>query len=695
MTQPVRQARKALSLHQLRTLILVALVIGVTVFTGIVVTLVHSLSERFGPQVEADLEWRALRGASELARTADLGLAVSDRAMVQESFGAYVGSSDVQAIVAMDAHGQVVASHGTAPEISDVFAAKPGTLVHGERYVASWAPAVIEGDQVGKIAVIVSTRRLHDAQATLSWVSHTTLIAGIVGGLLGMIVILYFTRAVSIRDSQLKDYAHNLERKVDERTRELDDRNRGMRLVLDNVAQGFVTIDLDGAMASERSAIVDRWFGVRPAGVKLAEVIADTDPNLAEWFTMNLESLREGHLPPELSIAQMPTRFARGGATYEIGYSPLVRDQQIEGLLVIISDITDQLGRDRIEREQRELVTMFQRITSDRAGFDEFMEDTQTLVGSLAKPADPVVERRTIHTLKGNCAIYGLAGFAAVCHALETELEDSVSPLDDAQRVQLIDGWAAVTARLAHLLEGRRHVVEVEFPELARAVELAKQDGASRELRAMLTAWTHDRLARRFERLASHATSLARRLGKGELATVIADNNIRLDTSRWMPFWSAMIHAVRNAVDHGIEPTAVRAELDKPAQPTLTFTATRTGGRLVISLSDDGAGINWTAVRERAIQRGLPASSAIDLERALFADGFSTAEQVTETSGRGVGMAALREAVTALGGEIELDSRSGLGTTLRFVFPEAAAGILPLRATLPPPMSGVAHAAPA
>jgi hypothetical protein len=279
--QVIGAANASFSIRRLRTFILIALVTGVAVFTGIMFTLVQSLSERFGPQVEADLAWRALRGAQELSKTTDLGLAVSDTAMVKDAFGAYAEASDVQAIVALDAQNKLVASHGTIASIAPVFAAAPGTLVRGDGYVASWAPAVIEGSEVGKVAVVVSTRRLGDAQAVLSRVSHTTLIAGLAGAILGALVILYFTRAVSLRDGQLKDYAHNLERKVEARTRELDDRNRGMRLVLDNVVQGFITIDLDGVMASERSAILDRWFGAPGQQATFGGLLATYDPDLA------------------------------------------------------------------------------------------------------------------------------------------------------------------------------------------------------------------------------------------------------------------------------------------------------------------------------------------------------------------------------------------------------------------------------
>lgn len=677
---PRTAAARTFSIRRLRTLTLIALIVGVAVVTGVMFTLVQSLSERFGPQVAADLEWRALRGAQELSKTADLGLAVSDTAMVKESFGAYAGSSDVQAIVAVDAGGAVVARHGAIAAVEPVFAARPGTLVRGDGYVASWAPAAIEGNEVGKVAVVVSTGRLADAETVLSRVSNTTLIAGLAGAVLGALVILFFTRAVSVRDHQLEDYAHNLEQKVEVRTRELDERNRGMRLVLDNVAQGLVTIDLDGVIASERSAIVDRWFGRLAPGATFGAMIGNRDPAFASWFALGLDSVREGFLPLELCLEQMPKRFTVATRTFDVRYSPIMREAQLERILLIVSDVTEQLSREHGEAEQREMITLFQRITADRAGFDELMDEAAELVVSLATPGLPQVERRTLHTLKGNCAIYGFDGYAALCHTVESELVDSTAPLADHHRRALVEAWRKVCDRMARLLgETRRDTIEVEFSELVRVVDKVKQGASGRDLAVLLTSWSHERVARRFERLAKYATGLARRLGKGDLKIAIADEGIRLETSRWIGFWSAMVHAIRNAVDHGIEPAEVRAAAGKPVHPRLSFSASRTPGELTIAVSDDGGGIPWEMVRTAARASGLPAESQSDLEQALFADGFSLSQRVSDISGRGVGMAALRAATVVLGGRIEIDNRPKQGLTLRFRFPEADGQILPLR----------------
>ena len=186
----------------------------------------------------------------------------------------------------------------------------------------------------------------------------------------------------------------------------------------------------------------------------------------------------------------------------------------------------------------------------------------------------------------------------------------------------------------------------------------------------MLTSWMNEPIVRSFERLGNHAQGLARRLGKGELAIAIADTSrVRIDAARWAPFWAAMVHAVRNAVDHGFEPSAVRIAAGKPEHGQLALRAERSPGRLAITIADDGGGIDWAAVRAKATRLGLPADTQDALVSALFADGVSTREEATELSGRGVGLAALREVVVALGGTIDVLSPAGGGTRFVSTFP--------------------------
>jgi two-component system chemotaxis sensor kinase CheA len=97
--------------------------------------------------------------------------------------------------------------------------------------------------------------------------------------------------------------------------------------------------------------------------------------------------------------------------------------------------------------------------------------------------------------------------------------------------------------------------------------------------------------------------------------------------------------------------------------------AANTDGVFEVAIRDDGRGIDWEAVRQRAVMKGIPSSTAEELQRALFADGLSTRDEVTAISGRGVGLGAVREACLALGGDVVVDTDPGHATTFRFRFP--------------------------
>jgi two-component system chemotaxis sensor kinase CheA len=148
-----------------------------------------------------------------------------------------------------------------------------------------------------------------------------------------------------------------------------------------------------------------------------------------------------------------------------------------------------------------------------------------------------------------------------------------------------------------------------------------------------------------------------------------------LDKSLLEAIKDPLTHAVRNSLDHGIEPPDVREAAGKNPEGTLTLRAGQEGSHVVIEVSDDGAGINVERVRSKAIERGLISAERATLlaERELlqliFLPGFSTAAEVTNVSGRGVGMDVVRTNVEKIGGKVEIESRAGKGTVLRLRIP--------------------------
>jgi two-component system chemotaxis sensor kinase CheA len=662
-----------LSVRALRNLIFVALALGVAGYGATMYTYSQRVLDRFGPQVRSDLEWRAQRGAQELARACDVGLVVGDRAMLLKAFGAYVSSSDVQAIVAVNAAGVPLAEHGHLPEaIDQLFRGKEQDLRAEPGYLVSWASAVIEGASVGRVAVVISTRRLTEATVLLSRVSNVTLLGGAVTLVLGIIVIWFFARAVALRDTQLSEHATNLERKVDERTHELDERNRGMRLVLDNVAQGFVTIDLAGRMAPERSAIVDRWFGDPAPDAVISEYLAAHAPAFADSLALGLSQMADGLLPFELTLDQMPRRFTAGGRTFDVLYTPVGAGVPADTLLVIFNDVTEHMARERAEREQTDLIAIFQRILIDRTGVEEFLAEATKLVTGLETEGDPVVQRRLVHTLKGNSAMYGLGTLADLAHDIETQLAERDLPLTDAQRALLGNAWREVMARVEQLLgSSRKDQLEIRRGELGALLALARAGAPATDVIRELESWTRERVERRLELLGRQASGLARRLGKPEPTIVIDAEGVRLDAPVWANYWAAMVHAIRNAVDHGLEDSDSRAKAGKPAAGRIALGARRAGNQLTFWVEDDGRGIDWDKVKVKAARLGRAHATPADLVEALFLDGVSTRDQINSVSGRGVGLAALRQAVRALNGAIAVDSTTGTGTVFRFTFDES------------------------
>lgn len=134
-----------------------------------------------------------------------------------------------------------------------------------------------------------------------------------------------------------------------------------------------------------------------------------------------------------------------------------------------------------------------------------------------------------------------------------------------------------------------------------------------------------------------------------------------------------LTHLIRNAVDHGIERPEERVARGKPAEGKLHLSAEQRSGRIVISLSDDGAGINREVVLKKAIDKGLVAAgtqlSNEEIDNLIFAPGFSTAEKVSNISGRGVGMDVVRQNVKDLGGRISIESHPGKGCTFTLALP--------------------------
>ena len=172
-------------------------------------------------------------------------------------------------------------------------------------------------------------------------------------------------------------------------------------------------------------------------------------------------------------------------------------------------------------------------------------------------------------------------------------------------------------------------------------------------------------LLNRFKR---SVRDIANELGKS-VTLEIAGEKTELDKRMIDELGDPLVHLVRNAIDHGIEPADVRLRRGKPEMATVRLAASHRGNSVIISISDDGGGIDVERIRDRAVARGLVSSdqaatlSPRELIDFIWQPGFSTAAEVSNISGRGVGMDIVRTRIEALSGSIDIDSTLGVGTT--------------------------------
>ena len=265
----------------------------------------------------------------------------------------------------------------------------------------------------------------------------------------------------------------------------------------------------------------------------------------------------------------------------------------------------------------------------------------------------------------------------AAARAAETETQTAAKSLriDTARIDALADGVGELIVAnnaLAHVAaEADR--VDPQIGAQVRAAHAALERAVS-DMRRAVMAVRLVSLGPSLRRLPRMVREIAATLGK-VVRFEVSGESIEVDKGSADELFEPLLHLVRNALDHGIEPAAVRREAGKPEAGLLRLAVTREGDQVVVALTDDGAGIDTGRVRALAVERGLlerEAAAALDEMQAMrlvFAPGFSTAATVSAVSGRGVGMDAVKAGIDRLGGRVEIGSVLGQGTTIRLRLP--------------------------
>ena len=225
---------------------------------------------------------------------------------------------------------------------------------------------------------------------------------------------------------------------------------------------------------------------------------------------------------------------------------------------------------------------------------------------------------------------------------------------------------------VVHRTHAESLAAQTAMPGLHQAMQdLARSSQALQAMVMQVRMIPVEAVFLRFPRL---VRDLSAKLDK-KVELTLSGSETELDRTVVDALGDPLVHLVRNALDHGLEPADAREAAGKPPTGSLEISARHAGGSVLITVRDDGRGVDPQLVARKAAQRGLiPADAvdSIDLQRAielLFAPGFSTAEQTSDVSGRGVGMDAVRATIRELGGEVLMHSELGAGTTAQIRLP--------------------------
>lgn len=433
-----------------------------------------------------------------------------------------------------------------------------------------------------------------------------------------------------------------------------------MKDVLDSIDEGIVTLDRHLTVQDSYSPYLDQIFGTAPStlgGVTLLDLLFAPGTAAEAQGILAKESLLtcmgEQKLTWELNSGHLPHEILFHDQTLQLHWQPLFTTQNtISRLLLSIRDITAQRDLEKKMEQETQRISKTQKKLEEILGgknaairtlFKELKNEWPALQGHILLRDEHAEVMRRLHTWKGSARTLGLKLLASDIH----EMESCLLSAPDSQK-SIADQWDSLTAVFHDYL----HLLDTIL------VSGKTEETVDSDLYAMAALY-----AREIKQRLAQA-------GCPRQGFIVLD-----DVQDWkaevLPrIHEMLLHAVANAVDHGF----IRPSQDKQrvAAALIQIRAFASNHEVELSVLDNGVGINWNRLRAMAETLNFQPKSGEFLTDLLFMDGVSTAESISHTSGRGVGLSAIRSLCLELGGQIRLEDGEGGGAALRMNFPRAS-----------------------
>ena len=475
-----------------------------------------------------------------------------------------------------------------------------------------------------------------------------------------------------------------------------------LQSLLDSLGQGFMLCTPEGKIKNGCSQIASEFFNGSPAGKLLSEVLQmneEESQELQKWLNIAFEEM----LPFDDLKDFAPREFTKNRHRYiELDYRP-IRDNNgtITSIIVIATDKSEERRLAAKLEEEQALAEIMMTIIKDRPSFIEFVRESRTILEQLkimlqANPREVDINAvfRLMHSLKGGAASFKFTLMKNLAHEFETQLEDLKT--EDRHMFirfipQLKNGVLDISLALENFLDKHNDLIgdlgQNECAERSLPVEqlidfannmqeqLGEQSPVYKNFVGTFILQNIDSSFVRFERVVN---DVAQKQNK-EVQLQIQPSPIKVRTAPYKALLTSLVHAFRNAVDHGLEEQEERLNQNKNRTGKIDVSFNRIKGQkqdqLKVVIADDGRGIDPDFIAAKAIEKGLLTQNCIDKLsdpgklQLIMAAGFSSKEEVSDISGRGVGLDAVKHEVEQLGGKVWIESEISKGTKLNMELP--------------------------
>lgn len=482
---------------------------------------------------------------------------------------------------------------------------------------------------------------------------------------------------------------------------ELKKRDTNLKSILSGLEDGVFFFDKDGKFSKEYSAATTRFFPdftTFKSVFELYEKYTDTKTAAAKQVMAMLWAkdiaLRFVDISPLLpqQIVLKPRTLEE--TVVRLIYKEL-RDPkgELQKVFVIAKDVNVEIKAKRQNDDQNERVARIRMASADSRSFKDFCEESEELFVEAEKiyaagNQDPNAIndlKRVFHTLKGSLALYEFAQAAKGIHELESNLAKIGSYGEKMSFQDIQDRFAEIRKSCDMLrkeisdilgLDAETKFIKVPRPKIKKLTEAVEQkDLAATEV--VLKSLDRYALSDVLAKYTRSIMVLGEKLGK-YVELKFEPDAAELSYPEARKLNTALLHILRNCVDHGIEDEQTRVDRQKPPEGSIFLTTIRNPDQsLQLVVRDDGGGINAAKLAEKAVKNGLwteeQASKATEQDKIdlIFAANLSTRDQVTETSGRGVGMDAVKAHLEQLGGSVKVSSELAKGSRFDIVIPYA------------------------